>query len=52
MRDYYKALAEADANTDSYSVTVTEGTGQLKVYLTVWGKNHESVSGETIVTVK
>ena len=35
-----------------HSVTVTEGTGQLKVYLTVWGKNHESVSGETIVTVK
>ena len=35
-----------------HSVTVSEGKGQLKVYVTVWGKNHESVSGETIVTVK
>ena len=34
-----------------HSITVTEGTGQLKVYVTVWGKNHESVSGETIVNV-
>lgn len=35
-----------------HSVTVSEGTGQLRIYVTVWGKNHESVSGETIVTVK
>ena len=34
-----------------HSITVTEGTGKLRVYVTAWGKNHEFTGGETVVNV-
>ena len=35
-----------------HQITVTEGSGKLRVYVTAWGKNHEFAGGETIVEVK
>ena len=34
-----------------HEITVTEGTGKLRIYVTAWGKNHEFTGGETIVEV-
>jgi hypothetical protein len=34
-----------------HSITVSEGTGKLRVYVTAWGKNHEFTGGETVVEV-
>ncbi|MBP5530120.1 MAG: hypothetical protein J6X80_08730 [Lachnospiraceae bacterium] len=35
-----------------HEITVTEGTGKLRIYVTAWGKNHEFTGGETVVEVK
>ena len=35
-----------------HQITVTEGSGKLRVYVTAWGNNHEFAGGETIVEVK
>ena len=34
-----------------HEITVTEGTGKLRIYVTAWGKNHEFTGGETVVNV-
>ena len=34
-----------------HSITVSEGTGKLRVYVTAWGSNHEFTGGETVVEV-
>jgi len=35
-----------------HQITVSEGCGQLKVYVSAWGEVHEFTGGETIVTVE
>ena len=37
---------------EPHQITVSEGTGQLKVYVSAWGAVHEYTAGETIVTVE
>lgn len=34
-----------------HSITISEGTGKLKIYVTAWGSNHEFTGGETVVEV-
>ena len=34
-----------------HQITVSEGTGELRIYVTAWGKNREFTGGETVVNV-
>jgi len=34
-----------------HQITVSEGSGQLRIYVTAWGSNHEFTGGETVVEV-
>ncbi|MCR5846910.1 MAG: hypothetical protein K6G75_02165 [Lachnospiraceae bacterium] len=47
----YDGLIDPEGTT-RHSINVSEGTGQLKVHVTVWGSNKEFTGGETVVTVK
>ncbi len=34
-----------------HQITISEGTGKLKIYVTAWGSNHEFTGGETVINV-
>ncbi|MBO4310478.1 MAG: hypothetical protein J5856_05360 [Lachnospiraceae bacterium] len=34
-----------------HQITISEGTGKLRIYVTAWGSNHEFTGGETVINV-